>query len=155
VWQATWLPTILARLGYAGATSAAYLALSTVLALPALGITLLLYTRWSTRWTLMTYALGGATALALLGLNLGAQAAGTVLVAAIALTFFFITAIGDAFPLYAAEAYPTAIRGARTGLISAAGKLGGVVGPLGREAGLAQAREARAELGVGRPRVRG
>jgi hypothetical protein len=41
-----------------------------------------------------------------------------------------MTSLGGAFALYAAEVYPTAIRGARTGMISAAGKPGGVVGPI-------------------------
>jgi hypothetical protein len=48
----TWLPTLLERLGYSGTLSSAYLSLSALIALPALGITTVLLTRWSTAFAL-------------------------------------------------------------------------------------------------------
>lgn len=126
----TWLPTLLRSLGYAGAAPAAYLALSAVVALPALVLTAYLLTRWSTRWTLVAYALGGAASLVALGA--GATAGlltPPVLVAASGLVFFFITSLGGAFSVYAAEVFPTRVRARRGGLVAGLGKLGGVIGP--------------------------
>lgn len=126
----TWLPTLLRRLGYAGAISSGYLALSALIAIPALAITARLLTHWSTRWTLTTYAVAGALALLSLGTGLTAGSPTPLfLVAMSSLVFFFITSIGGAFSLYAAEVFPTAIRAGRSGMVAAAGKLGGVVGP--------------------------
>lgn len=125
-----WLPTLLGKMGYAGATSSAYLALSALIALPALGLTSLLFNGWSTRGTLVIYAVGGGLTL----VSLGAAASGglltpLLLVAVSSLAFFFITSIGGAFPLYAAEVYPTVMRTRRTGIVSAAGRFGAVIGP--------------------------
>jgi putative MFS transporter len=126
----TWLPTLLRNLGYSGATSSGYLALSAFVAVPALIATAYLLTRWSTRWTLTVYAVGGAVAL----LTLAAVAtAGSLtplpLVVLSALIFFFITSIGGAFSLYAAEVFPTEMRARRSGIVAGLGKVGGVVGP--------------------------
>lgn len=126
----TWLPTLLRNLGYSGAVSSGYLALSALVAVPALLVTAHLLTRWSTRWTLSGYAVGGAAAL--LGLA-GLVAAGSLtpllLVAVSSLILFFITSIGGAFSLYAAEVFPTEIRARRSGIVAGLGKFGGVVGP--------------------------
>lgn len=128
----TWLPTLLGRLGYTGATASALLAYSALLAIPALAITVLLFTRWSTRWTLVLYAvLGSITLLALGAATSGVDGWGApvVVVVVTSLAFFFVTAMGGAFSLYAAEVFPTALRARRSGLVAAAGRVGGVVGP--------------------------
>lgn len=126
----TWLPTLLGKVGYAGATSSAYLALSAFISLPALAITTLLFTRWSTRGTLVSYAVAGGLTFVLLGAAAtGGLLTPLVLVAVSSLALFFITSIGGAFPLYSAEVYPTGMRTRRTGIISAAGRLGSIIGP--------------------------
>ncbi len=126
----TWLPTLLKKLGYTGATSSGYLALSALIALPALVVTTMLFTRWSTRGTLVLYAVAGGLTLVLLGAAAtGGFLTPLILVAVSSLIFFFITSIGGAFPLYAAEVYPTVIRARRAGVVSAAGRFGGVLGP--------------------------
>ncbi len=126
----TWLPTILATIGYSGATSAAYLSLSAVIALPFLVVTTLLFTKWSTRWTIIGYALGGAVIMALLGAMVSSRLLTPLLLVALtSLVFFFVISIGSAFALYAAEVYPTPMRGSRTGIVSGAGRIGGVIGP--------------------------
>jgi putative MFS transporter len=126
----TWLPTVLRGLGYTGATSSGYLALSALVALPALAITTLLVTRWSTRWTLATFALGGGLALAALGAG---AAVGWLtplsLVVVTGIAFFFLTSIGSVFSPYAAEVFPTQVRARRSGTVAAASRFGGVVGP--------------------------
>lgn len=126
----TWLPTLLRDLGYTGASSSAYLALSALIALPALAITGYLLTTWSTRRTLIAYALGGA--ISMLALGLGASAGRLTppfLVVVAGLIFFFVTSIGGVFSLYAAEVFPTRMRARRSGYLAGAGKLGGVIGP--------------------------
>lgn len=125
-----WLPTLLRDLGYTGAGSSAYLALSALIALPALAITGYLLATWSTRRTLIAYALGGA--ISMLALGAGASAGlltPLFLVVVASLIFFFITSIGGVFSLYAAEIFPTRMRARRSGFLAGAGKLGGVVGP--------------------------
>lgn len=125
----TWLPTLLRNMGYTGATSSMFLALSALIALPALGITAYLYTKWSTKWTLTAFAVGSALSLLVLGAGLTVGWSPSFLVVASSLALFFITSIGGAFSLYAAEAFPTAIRAQRSGIIAGVGKLGGVAGP--------------------------
>lgn len=123
-----WLPTLLRTLGYGGAASSAYLALSALIALPAVGVTTYLLTRWSAPWTLGTYAaLGGLTLLAL-GL-MAESATPPLLVLMVGLVLFFVTSIGGGLFLYSAEVFPTATRASLSGIVAAAGKLGGVVGP--------------------------
>lgn len=126
----TWMPTLLERLGYSGTASSANLALSALVALPALWITTVLLTRWSTRWTLVAYAIAGG--LVLLVLGLGATHGWLTplpLILVTSLAFFFITSLGSAFSLYAAEVFPTPLRAQRSGIVAGAGKFGGVVGP--------------------------
>ncbi len=126
----TWLPTLLRKLGYAGAASSGYLALSALIATAALAVTTFLLTAWGTRWTLVAYAVGGGLTLVVLGIG---AAAGWLtplfLVVVSSLAFFFITSVGGAFSLYAAEVFPTVIRARQSGIVAAAGKCGGVVGP--------------------------
>ncbi len=125
-----WLPTLLGKLGYGAATSSGYLALSALIALPALILTSLLFNGWSSRGTLVVYAMAGGLTLVCLGAVVtGALLTPVFLVLVISLAFLFITSIGGAFPLYAAEVYPTVMRGRRTGIVSAAGRLGAVIGP--------------------------
>jgi putative MFS transporter len=127
---AIWLPTLLERVGYSGAVSSAYLSFSALIALPAITLTGLLLTRWSTRWTLVLYAAGGAAALVALGASLSGYLPGVMLlVLTSSLSLFFVTSLGGAFSLYAAEVFPTEIRARRSGVVAGAGKLGGVVGP--------------------------
>lgn len=125
-----WLPTLMERLGYSGTVSSAYLSLSALIALPAIAITSTLLTRWSTRWTLVLYAVAGGMVLLALGASLSGQLPGAVsLILTTSLAFFFVTSIGAAFSLYAAEVFPTPIRALRSGVVAGAGKFGGVVGP--------------------------
>lgn len=126
-----WLPTMLGTLGWGGAASSGYLALSALIALPALIVTTALFTRWSSRGTLVAYAAGGGAMLLVLATGtLYGVVSPLFLIVVSGLAFFFINSIGGAFALYASEVYPTEMRTGRTGLVAAAGKFGGVVGPL-------------------------
>jgi putative MFS transporter len=98
--------------------------------LPALAITAYLLTAWSTRWTLVAYAVGGAVALVALGASVTAGLLTPLLLIILgSAVFFFITSIGGAFSVYAAEVFPTAIRVRRSGIVAGVGKFGAVVGP--------------------------
>lgn len=127
----TWLPTMLQGLGFTGKTSSGFLTLSALIAVPALAITAYLLMHWSTRWTLVVYALGGAISLVLMGWQVdnSSEANAGFLMVVISLVFFFITSMGGVFSLYAAEVFPTAWRARYSGIVGATGKLGGVLGP--------------------------
>jgi putative MFS transporter len=127
----TWMPTLLQQLGYSDARSSASLAGSALTALPALVVTGILLTRWSTGGTLIGYAGGGATTLVGVGIAAGGASPNAVaLVVSIAFGLFFVTSIGAVFSFYAAEVFPTTVRASRSGLVAATGKVGGVIGPL-------------------------
>jgi putative MFS transporter len=127
----TWLPTLMTQLGYTNAQSSSYLALSALLAVPALAITTWLYTRWSTKGTLVAYALGGALAIAAMGAALGgAVVSAPTLIGLASLTILFLTSLAGAFPLYTAEVFPTEIRSLDGGIVHAIGRIGALLGPL-------------------------
>lgn len=126
----TWIPTMLRRMGYTGVASSGYLALSALIAIPAFAVTAYLVARWSTRWTLVAFAIGAALTLVVLGAGAAAgKVTPPILVAISSLVLFFMISIGGVFAFYAVEVFPTAVRVRRSGLVSAAGRLGGVVGP--------------------------
>lgn len=125
-----WLPTLLSTVGFTGGAASGYLALSALIALPALVITSLVLIRWGTLRTLVSYAVGGGLALSVLGLGASSNLlTPAFLVPVTSLIFFFITSIGGAFSFYGAEVFPTTIRVRRSGIVAALGKFGGVVGP--------------------------
>ncbi len=129
----TWLPTLFRQFGYGNVATSAVLLASALVTVPALLITVPLFTRWSTRGTLVAYALGAGAALAVLGIGVASgvlegPARTAFLVFAVATAFLFIISIGGAFSLYASEVYPTNVRTGRSGIVAGAGKLGGVVG---------------------------
>ncbi|MGQ0549640.1 MAG: MFS transporter [Armatimonadota bacterium] len=126
----TWVPTLLRRMGYTGVASSGYLALSALIAVPAFAVTVHLVARWSTRWMLVAYAIGAALTLGVLGAGAAAgKLTPLVLLAISSLVLFFMISIGGVFAFYTAEVFPTAVRVGRSGLVSATGRLGGVLGP--------------------------
>jgi putative MFS transporter len=123
-----WLPTLLQQLGLTATASAAYLAATALMALPAVLLTAPLVSRWSSRWTLVGYALGGALSLAALALTAPLRLPLLTFILSGAV-LFFILALGGVLAFYAAEVFPTSIRGRRSGIVAGLGKLGGAVGP--------------------------
>ena len=126
----TFLPTFLTAAG-AGTDAPALLFTSSLFAVPATGLAAVLYARWSSRRTMVCYAL--ATAAVLVGFGLlrpERPGSGTALVV---LTALLLTAAGGMIALlapYATEVYPTRLRASGSGLAAAAGKAGGLFGPL-------------------------
>jgi len=125
----TWLPTLLMDLGYTGAATSAYLAFTALVTLPGFALTALLLKRRRTVALLSGYGLGGAAGFVGLGAALQWQPHPLVPFGLTAIVFLFVITLGALVTLHAAEAFPAAIRGARSGLIAGAGKLGAVIGP--------------------------
>jgi putative MFS transporter len=126
-----WLPTLMTQLGYTNSQSSSYLALSALLAVPALAVSTWLYTRWSTKGTLVAYALGGGLAIAAMGAALGgALVSAPMLIGLASLTILFLTSLAGAYPIYTAEVFPTEIRSFDSGIVHAIGRIGSLLGPL-------------------------
>jgi len=126
----TFLPTIFADAGMR-ASASNLLFYSALASIPGTVIVAWLYGRWSSRWTMIGFALLTALSLAAfaaLGTNL-ATVGGSTIIALTALLMLANTGVISMLSPYAAEVYPTDLRGAGSGLAAAASKLGGLIGP--------------------------
>ncbi|GAA1655644.1 MFS transporter [Fodinicola feengrottensis] len=126
----TFLPTFLSGAGMSS-SAPAILFTASLLTVPATGLAALLYARWSSRRAIISYAVGTVLVLSLfVFLRPENWDSAGPLVAL--LTVLLIGAGGMIAMLspYAAEIYPTALRGTGSGLVAAAGKAGGLGGPL-------------------------
>ncbi|MEW2625520.1 MFS transporter [Streptomyces sp. NPDC048106] len=126
----TFLPSFLTSAG-SGTRAGRLLFVSSALAVPATAIAAALYARWSSRKAMCLYA--AVTALVLVGYAVlrpeRAGHGGTMVV----LTALLLIASGGMVALlapYATEVYPTALRATGSGVAAAAGKAGGLFGPL-------------------------
>ncbi|WP_324808624.1 MFS transporter [Sphingomonas sp. LY29] len=121
-----WLPSDLASRGYSVEAGSGIIARSALLALPTIAIGALLYSGWSSKWTLvLTIVL---TLAGLVGAILPAPilAQEPVLIAVIALLVVGTNGLIAVLLPYAAENYPLGVRGRATGLIAGSSKVGGV-----------------------------
>ncbi|MCO6005193.1 MFS transporter [Actinoallomurus purpureus] len=125
----TFLPTFL---GHDGKSSASgLLFFSSLFAVPNTALAAYLYGRWGSRRTMFCYAgiTGGVLVLfPVLGVD-GDKGRGLLLVLLVSL----LAGAGGMIALlspYATEVYPTALRAGGSGLAAAAGKVGGMLGPL-------------------------
>ncbi|MBI3732546.1 MAG: MFS transporter [Chloroflexi bacterium] len=126
----TWLPTMLINLGYSGASSSLFLAVSALSALPALVLTSIVLRKWGTRGTLVGYALAAGAALFALGYGATfGLFTPLLMIPLMGVIFFLVTSINGTLSFYGAEIFPTSVRVRRSGIISAVNRLGGVVGP--------------------------
>ncbi len=123
----TFLPSLLRDASGAGAPGARLLSVSALLALPATALVAVCYRLAGSRWTMVGY--GGLTAAALV--VLGLTRASTGWPTTIALVLLLTGASGTLAVVgpYAAEVYPTAVRGVASGLAAGCGKAGGIFGP--------------------------
>jgi putative MFS transporter len=122
-----WLPAALRARGYSVGGSDSLLAASSLLALPTTIVTAWLYDRWSKVRTLVllyvltAFGLAGVAALA----NLQ-PVAGSASIAVVTALMIGSNGIISVLLPYAAEHYPTRIRGRGAGLVAGSSKLGGV-----------------------------
>lgn len=122
-----WLPTELQQRGYTSELASGIIASSALVALPTITAAAWLYSRWSSKWTLIGTIL--MTLAGLLGALLPAEqlAWPPLLVGVIALLIIGTNGVIAVLLPYAAENYPLGSRGRATGLVAGASKVGGVV----------------------------
>lgn len=121
-----WLPSDLQNRGFSAELASGIIASSALVALPTIMVAALLYSSWSSKWTLV-----GTIILTLMGLAgallpAHALASPPLLIAVIALLVVGSNGMIAVLLPYAAENYPVGVRGRATGLIAASSKFGGV-----------------------------
>lgn len=121
-----WLPADLVRNGYSVGDSSALLAGSALLALPTVVVAALVYSRWSTKWSLVgSVGLSIIGALSVLALEAAPPGAVNPMVP-IALLILGSNALLAILLPYAAESYAIGVRGRATGWVAACSKAGGL-----------------------------
>jgi putative MFS transporter len=121
-----WLPSDLQARGYSSELASGILAKSALLALPTICLAALLYSRWSSKWTLVGTVLITLAGLAGALLPAPILASSPVLITVIALLIVGTNGMIAVLLPYAAENYPLGSRGKATGLIAGSSKFGGV-----------------------------
>jgi putative MFS transporter len=139
-----WLPADLVAKGYSMSVSSKLLAESALIAFPTVFLCTLMYSRWSTKWSLATMM--AITLAGLLWVLLLEGHAGGSPVFPVAILIVGSNGILAILLPYTSESYPLKVRGRATGWIAACSKIGGVlaqslsitalVPPLGVAAGL-------------------
>jgi len=119
-----WLPGDLQDKGYSIALSSKLLAESALIALPTVFFSAFLYSRWSTKWSLVTM-LGLTLAGLLLVLRLEVAGDGSPVVP-VALLIVGSNGVLAVLLPYTAESFPLRVRGRTTGWVAACTKAGGV-----------------------------
>lgn len=120
-----WLPADLVAKGYSVGVSSRLLAQSALIAFPTVFVAAFLYSRWSTKWALVTMV--GVTLLGLAGvLRLEASGAGSPVWPVALLIVGTNGLIAIVLP-YAAESFPLRVRGRATGWVAACTKAGGLI----------------------------
>lgn len=119
-----WLPADLVSKGYSVAVSSKLLAQSALIACPTVFLCALIYSKWSTKWSLVTM-LGITLAGLILVLRLELAGHGSP-VLPVALLIVGSNGILAILLPYAAESFPLRVRGRATGWVAACTKGGGV-----------------------------
>jgi putative MFS transporter len=139
-----WLPGALVEQGYSMGVSSKLLAQSALIAFPTVFVCALMYSRWSTKWSLasmIAVTLGGLLWVLLLEGHAGGSP-----VLPVAMLIVGSNGILAILLPYTSESYPLKVRGRATGWVAACSKIGGVlaqalsitalVPPLGVAAGM-------------------
>jgi MFS transporter, putative metabolite:H+ symporter len=125
----TWLPTLLMSGGGSAAFASGLIARSALVALPGAVLMALLYGFWRTRDSLSLFAIGIGVSLLALALLIGRGLPAWAMAGLLVVLLTMINGSSAALSSYSADVYPTAVRGTGSGLVAAAMKLGGVLGP--------------------------
>ncbi|WP_281043683.1 MFS transporter [Sphingomonas oryzagri] len=120
-----WLPADLVSKGYSIGVSSRLLAESALIACPTVAVAALLYSRWSSKWALVTMTCVTLAGLALI-LRLEASGVGNP-VLPVALLIVGTNGIIAILLPYAAESVPLGVRGRATGWVAACTKAGGLI----------------------------
>ena len=119
-----WLPAELVAKGYSVAVSSALLAESALIALPTVFLAALIYSRWSTKWSLVSMI--GVTIFGLIGVLWVETSGGGSPVLPVALLIVGSNGIIAIVLPYTAESFPLRVRGRATGWVAACTKGGGL-----------------------------
>ena len=120
-----WLPADLVARGYSVAVSSRLLAESSLIAFPTVFLAALMYSRWSTKWSLVTMIAVTLAGLAgVLQLDLAGTGSPVLPVALLIVGSNGVLAI--LLP-YTAESFPLRVRGRATGWVAACTKAGGLL----------------------------
>ncbi len=127
----TFMPTMLRDAGFAVGSGSALLFYASLVALPGTCLVAFLYGKWSTKKTMILFAL--LTSLVLIGFasisaDLKAVDPGVIVALLVTLMMSSNGVITMLLP-YAAEVFPTDMRGTGSGIAAAASKSGGMIGP--------------------------
>ena len=133
----SFLPTFLRGAGFGAGASSFLLFLSAIVAIPGTVLVAYAYGRWSSRWSMVTFAV--ASIACALGLAWLAPNAGTnrgIVIAMLALLYAATGGVIAMLSPYTAEVYPTRLRGTGSGVSAGSSKLGGLVGGIATVTGL-------------------
>lgn len=122
-----WVPSQLIAEGHNMGVAAAILARSSFIAVPVVAVAAVLYSRWSTKGSLLIMT--AVTALGLLALLLRQMGVAVASNPVVTLTLLIVGSTGVISILlpYAAESYPLRIRGRATGWVAGCSKAGGLI----------------------------
>ncbi len=127
----TFTPTILRERGLTGASTSKLLFWSALIAVPATVLVAYLYGMWSSKKSMILFALITAAALVAFALiDPGANGQKTTLV--MPLMVLLLIGTGGVISMlspYTAEVYPTALRGTGSGFAAGSSKVGGILAP--------------------------
>ncbi|HJS91302.1 MAG TPA: MFS transporter [Steroidobacteraceae bacterium] len=122
-----WLPGELIAEGHDMGVAAAIIARSAFIAVPVVAVAALLYSRWSTKGSLLIMTAITALGLAVLVLRQAGVPAASDPVIALTLLIVGSTGVISILLPYAAESYPLRIRGRATGWVAGCSKGGGLI----------------------------
>lgn len=122
-----WFPSLLLTLGFSSGKIHSFTAIVDLTAIPLGFLLAWLYDRWGRKPILTLFPVLGGAATLLIGFMLAAGVRDILLLAAPAIVVYSAgLSLGGAFPSYAAEIYPTEVRGTGTGWAVAISRLTGV-----------------------------
>lgn len=122
-----WLPGELIAEGHDMGVAAAIIARSAFIAVPVVAVAALLYSRWSTKGSLLVMTAVTALGLVVLVLRQAGMTAASDPIIALTLLIVGSTGVISILLPYAAESYPLRIRGRATGWVAGCSKGGGLI----------------------------
>jgi len=131
------LPTFLRRAGFDASGSSFLLFLSSVVAIPATVLVAYAYGRWSSRKSMIVFAVASVVGtLGLAWFSPQADANRVMIVGWLALLYAATGGVIAMLSPYTAEVFPTRFRGTGSGLSAGSSKLGGLIAGVGSVSGL-------------------
>ncbi|MEC2057489.1 MFS transporter [Peribacillus psychrosaccharolyticus] len=121
-----WLPSVMVMKGFSMIKSFEYVLIMTLAQLPGYFTAAWFIEKYGRKFVLVTYLIGTAVSAYFFGT---AEELPLLLTSGILLSFFNLGAWGGLYA-YTPEQYPTSIRGTGSGMAAAAGRVGGILGPL-------------------------